>query len=55
MFIQSNLSNVTFQGNIEIGSHKAGGHLIISRQEQAILSEMIIMSSNIKAGTSYTL
>jgi hypothetical protein len=26
--VQSNLSYVTFQGNIEIGSHKTGGHLI---------------------------
>ena len=26
--IQSNLCHVTFQGNIEIGSHKSGGHLI---------------------------
>jgi hypothetical protein len=26
--MQSNLSNVTFQGNIEIWSHKTGGHLI---------------------------
>ena len=26
--IQLNLSNVTFQGNIEIGSHKTGGCLI---------------------------
>jgi hypothetical protein len=26
--IQSNLSYVTFQGNIEIGSPKTGGHLI---------------------------
>jgi len=26
--LQSNLSYGTFQGNIEIGSHKAGGHLI---------------------------
>ena len=24
--IQSNLFYVTFQGNIEIGSHKTGGH-----------------------------
>jgi hypothetical protein len=26
--LQSNLSYVAFQGNIEIGSHKTGGHLI---------------------------
>ena len=26
--IQSNLSYVTFQGNIEIGSNKTGGHYI---------------------------
>ena len=28
ILIQSNLSDVTFQGNIEIGSHKTGGHKI---------------------------
>ena len=28
IIMQSNLSFVTFQGNIEIGSHKTGGHLI---------------------------
>ena len=27
-YIQSNLSNVTFQSNGEIWSHKTGGHLI---------------------------
>jgi len=28
LYIQSNLSNVTLQGNIEIWSHKTGGCLI---------------------------
>jgi hypothetical protein len=28
MYIQSNLSYVTFQGSTEIGSLKTGGHLI---------------------------
>jgi len=26
--VQSNLSYMTFQGKIKIGSHKTGGHLI---------------------------
>jgi hypothetical protein len=30
-YIQSNLSNVTFHGNIEIGSHKTGGNYGIYR------------------------